>query len=98
MQAPTLADCLSIAIDKVCEANDHIPIIGISGPQGAGKTTALNALYSKSTKRIATLGIDDFYQHISAHPERRPPEGRPPETAIFFVGPNLFGHCDLLTL
>ena len=58
---PNLADCLSTAIDKICEARDGVPIIGLSGPQGAGKTTALNALYKKSTKRIATLGIDDFY-------------------------------------
>jgi len=61
MQAITIADCLSIAIDKLCETKDHIPIIGLSGPQGAGKTTALNTLYKNSAKRIATLGIDDFY-------------------------------------
>ena len=45
----------------ICEVSETIPIIGLSGPQGAGKTTALNTLYKKSTKRIATLGIDDFY-------------------------------------
>lgn len=61
MQALTIADCLSTAIDKICEASNTIPIIGLSGPQGAGKTTALNALYKKNSKRIATLGIDDFY-------------------------------------
>ncbi|MFT5047472.1 MAG: D-glycerate 3-kinase [Porticoccaceae bacterium] len=60
-QAQTVADCLSIAVDKICEATDSIPVVGLSGPQGAGKTTALTALYQQSTKRIATLGIDDFY-------------------------------------
>jgi len=57
----TVADCLLVAIDKIYETSEAIPIIGLSGPQGAGKTTALNALYRKSTKRIATLGVDDFY-------------------------------------
>jgi hypothetical protein len=61
MQVPRLVDCISTAIDKICESTDFIPIIGLSGPQGSGKTTALNALYKKSTKRIAILGIDDFY-------------------------------------
>lgn len=60
-QETTVADCLSTAIEKICESSASIPIIGLSGPQGAGKTTALNALYKQSKKRIATLGIDDFY-------------------------------------
>lgn len=57
----TLAECLSNAIDQICEAYDTMPIIGLSGPQGVGKTTALSALNRINSKRIATLGIDDFY-------------------------------------
>ena len=61
MQVPSLVNCLLTAIDNMCEAADRVPIIGLSGPQGAGKSTALNALCKESTKRIASLGIDDFY-------------------------------------
>lgn len=57
----TVSDCLSLALDSICESHDGIPIVGMSGPQGAGKTTALNELYRKTSKRVATLGIDDFY-------------------------------------
>lgn len=60
-QVVTVSDCLLRAIDHICDRQSTIPIIGLSGPQGAGKTTALSGLYNKSTKRIATLGIDDFY-------------------------------------
>ena len=41
--------------------NQNIPIIGITGPPGAGKSTIVNSLiteYSKSNKRIAVLAID----------------------------------------
>ncbi|KAG6532183.1 hypothetical protein ZIOFF_006022 [Zingiber officinale] len=39
-------------------------VIGVSAPQGSGKTTlvfALDYLFRKSGKRSATLSIDDFY-------------------------------------
>lgn len=61
MQPTTLANCLLTALNQVCEGQEKVPIIGLSGPQGAGKTTALNGLADNSSKRIATLGMDDFY-------------------------------------
>ena len=41
--------------------NQNIPIIGITGPPGAGKSTIVNSLiteYTKSNKRVAVLAID----------------------------------------
>ena len=66
MSVNTVADCLLLALEKIrinTSSNPKLPppIIGLSGPQGVGKTTALKTLNKKTDLRIATLGIDDFY-------------------------------------
>lgn len=63
MKNTSIASCLSDCIELICQRydSDYVPIIGVSGPQGSGKTTALTALHAEKRKRIAALGLDDFY-------------------------------------
>ena len=42
-------------------AGDAIPVLGVSGAQGAGKSTAMRAVNEYFGGRVAVLGIDDFY-------------------------------------
>jgi len=49
------------ALLKHIQINRHIPVIGITGPPGAGKSTLVNALVSffvKEGKKIAVLAVD----------------------------------------
>lgn len=72
-------------IDEVISRSRSIPIIGLSGPQGSGKSTALNYALEHSSFHIAGLGLDDFYlskserrtlsEHISPLFETRGPPG-----------------------
>lgn len=41
--------------------NSSIPILGLSGSQGIGKTTALNKLENAADLQVALLSLDDFY-------------------------------------
>lgn len=55
-----LADYLFAKISKKVSASGVI-VIGLSGPQGSGKTTASNALQKMFGGRCAILSLDDFY-------------------------------------
>jgi len=56
---------LSVRLQEIIEVQikgaSSIPVIGLSGPQGSGKSTALKALLKQSEFNIAGLGLDDFY-------------------------------------
>lgn len=39
-------------------------VVGLSGPQGAGKTTHLTKILAKHGRRIAVLSLDDFYMPL----------------------------------
>lgn len=61
----TEPNSLNVRLQEIVEAHiksaSSIPVIGLSGPQGSGKSTALNALLESSSFNIAGLGLDDFY-------------------------------------
>ena len=39
----------------------RVPLLGLCGAQGIGKTTALRGLEARSDLNIALLSLDDFY-------------------------------------
>lgn len=57
----TLQDALSDIVANWIKLSPSIPVIGLSGPQGSGKSTVLNSVIETSPFRIAGLGLDDFY-------------------------------------
>jgi D-glycerate 3-kinase len=57
----TLSSKLTEIIDDLISASTSIPIIGLSGPQGSGKSTALDNVLKQSSFRIAGISLDDFY-------------------------------------
>lgn len=57
----TLTDKLTEIINDVIGASTSIPVIGLSGPQGSGKSTALDYVLNQSSFRITGLSLDDFY-------------------------------------
>ena len=61
VESNALAGKLVELIDTTIATSVSIPIIGLSGPQGSGKSTALNIVCEQSRYRIASLGLDDFY-------------------------------------
>ncbi len=56
--ATYFTDWASAIIDA--ESNE-VPLLWVSGAQGIGKTTAMNAIQEAFDNQIAILGIDDFY-------------------------------------
>lgn len=56
----TISEALQELIAALPE-REGIPLIGLSGPQGAGKTTATNALKKFMGGDLAVLSLDDFY-------------------------------------
>lgn len=56
-----LAPKLMSIIDEIIQTTNSIPIIGVSGPQGSGKSTVLAHVLKHSSFKIAGLGLDDFY-------------------------------------
>lgn len=56
----TISEALQELIVALPE-RERVSLIGLSGPQGAGKTTATNALKKVMGDDIAVLALDDFY-------------------------------------
>ncbi|WP_018996218.1 hypothetical protein [Hirschia maritima] len=48
-------------ITNIINTSDDIPLIFVSGAQGIGKSTAMNAICKAFDNQIAILGIDEFY-------------------------------------
>lgn len=42
-------------------SKQSVPVLGLSGSQGIGKTTALNQLQKNTDQKVALLSLDDFY-------------------------------------
>lgn len=71
-----LADLLMTWVRDHVEQTDGMPVLGLSGAQGIGKTTALRHLETLPNLKVAVLSLDDFYltkaerQHLAAsvHP------------------------------
>lgn len=61
MASNTLSSTLTEIIDDLIGASTSVPIIGLSGPQGSGKSTALDNVLKQSSFRIAGISLDDFY-------------------------------------
>lgn len=55
--AELVGEWASSAIGRVA----HCPVLGMSGAQGIGKTTALSKVVQSNTLRVAILSLDDFY-------------------------------------
>lgn len=53
-----LARAVAIARER---CGPRVPVVGISGAQGAGKTTLVNAFAEVSGERIASFSLDDVY-------------------------------------
>ena len=62
-KAETNALTTSVArwIESVSSKLPHPCVLGLSGPQGAGKSTAARELVARAAPRLAVLGLDDFY-------------------------------------
>jgi len=57
----SLQDALSRIVANRIKLSPSMPVIGLSGPQGSGKSTVLKSVIETSPHRIAGLGLDDFY-------------------------------------
>ena len=58
---PTISSLLVDAIAAQLRTHPDIPILFVSGAQGIGKSTALEAVETTFSGRVAALSIDDFY-------------------------------------
>nr|WP_083332605.1 HAD hydrolase family protein [Hyphomonas sp. Mor2] len=58
---PTVASLLVDWIEIQKNLHPGIPLLCVSGAQGIGKSTALEAVAETYQGRVVTLGIDDFY-------------------------------------
>ncbi len=59
---PTVADLMLEWVSALVEDNpDRIPLLGVSGAQGIGKTTSLATVRESEGLKVAILSLDDFY-------------------------------------
>lgn len=59
--AITLTSVLSSALESIPRRRDRPILIGLSGPQGVGKSTAMRSLLPRRDFGIVSLSLDDFY-------------------------------------
>ena len=58
---PTLADLVHEWVCAVVEDHNDVPVLGLSGAQGIGKTTSLERIRNGTDMNVAVLSLDDFY-------------------------------------
>ena len=58
---PTLADLMLEWVCALTETLENIPLLGVSGAQGIGKTTSLANVRASTEPKVAILSLDDFY-------------------------------------
>ncbi|MBO6505997.1 MAG: hypothetical protein JJ850_02950 [Kordiimonadaceae bacterium] len=61
-----IGDVLEEWVRYTIADHNSIPLLGLSGSQGIGKTTALRQLADASGLNVAALSLDDFYLRRSA--------------------------------
>lgn len=78
---PDKAQYIVSVIDEQLQKHTKRPIIvGLSAPQGSGKSTILSHLLANSNLRIAGMSLDDFYYGYKELSSRGIPQRGPPGT------------------
>ncbi len=61
VETKTISSLLEKWVRQAIANSQSVPLLGLSGSQGIGKTTALNELQKNTDQKVALLSLDDFY-------------------------------------